>query len=820
MKVSYNWLKEYVKALPLPDRLAEKLTMAGFEVEGMEVLGKGITGVVVGKILSMEKHPNADRLTLCKVKTDRVHSIVCGAKNMKEGDKVALALPGATLPNNVKIEKTRIRGVESEGMMCSEAELGLKDAAEGIMILPQSLSLGKDITEALNIKDFIFDINVTPNRPDCLSILGIAREVAAITGSAIRSQETKEVKKLRRLEGKKTSTSQLLNLPSSQLPTVSIKEPSLCRRYAARVVENIKVGPSPDWLKRRLESIGFRSINNVVDVTNYLMIEYGQPLHAFDYDLVSGRQVIVRRAHENEKIQTLDGVERVLREYMLVIADSSRPIAMAGIMGGKESEIRDSTKNILFESAYFDPSCVRMASKSLGVSTESSYRFERGADIEVVAKVLDKAARMIAELAGGNIADGIIDKYPRPFKPVAISVRLARINKLLGVRIEKKAVEDCLKRLGIAFKPAGKGRAAKGSDGHTWTVTPPSYRVDLLKEIDIIEEVARIYGYENIPTTLPDAGLSAAKIAGTGLLREKMRNILTNNGFLEVVNYSFISPLTFEITVPDIKQGLRLLNPLTEEQSIMRQSLIPGLLGTLQYNLHHNNRNIKIFEIGRIFIPVDKKIEEKELIAGLMSGLRYDEAWNNRRETVDFFDIKGALEQLLAGLAIDMCAFIPKADIPFLHPGKTCVVEKDGSRVGIAGEIHPDIVQRLDMKQTTYIFELYMDSIALFMDAKKRYAPIPKYPVTARDAAMIVGEEIPVQELFDTIKGLGVNLLEEVNVFDVYYGGNIPEGKRSIAVRLMYRSPDRTLTDEEVNVAHAAILSKLKDRFGIEVRGE
>jgi len=810
MKVSYNWLKEYVKALPLPDRLAEKLTMAGFEVEGMEVLGKGITGVVVGKILSMGKHPNADRLTLCKVKTDRVHSIVCGAKNMKEGDKVALALPGATLPNNVKIEKTRIRGVESEGMMCSEAELGLKDAAEGIMILPRSLSLGKEITEALNIKDFIFDINVTPNRPDCLSIFGIAREISAIT-------------KERLVEGKRLEVRGRKHLPQTsdlRPPSISIKEPSLCRRYAARVVENIKVGPSPDWLKRRLESMGFRSINNVVDVTNYLMIEYGQPLHAFDYDLVSGRQVIVRRAHENEKIQTLDGVERVLREYMLVIADSSRPIAMAGIMGGKESEIRDSTKNILFESAYFDPSCVRRASKSLGVSTESSYRFERGADIEVVAKVLDKAARMIAELAGGNITNGIVDKYPRPFKPVAISVRLARINKLLGVRIEKKAVEDCLKRLGIAFKPAGKGRAAKGSDGHTWTVTPPSYRVDLLKEIDIIEEVARIYGYENIPTTLPDAGLSVAKMAGTGLLREKMRNILTNNGFLEVVNYSFISPLTFEITVPDIKQGLRLLNPLTEEQSIMRQSLIPGLLGTLQYNLHHNNRNIKIFEIGRTFIPVDKKIEEKELIAGLMSGLRYDEAWNTRRETVDFFDIKGALEQLLAGLGIDMCAFIPKADIPFLHPGKTCVVEKDGSRIGIAGEIHPDIVQRLDMKQTTYVFELYMDSIAPFMDAKKRYAPIPKYPVIARDAAMIVGEEIPAQELFDTIKGLGVNLLEEVNVFDVYYGGNIPEGKRSIAVRLMYRSPDRTLTDEEVNVAHAAILSNLKDRFGIEVRGE
>src|SRR3989344_5715404 len=540
MKVSYNWLKEYVKALPLPDRLAEKLTMSGFEVEGIEVLGKGITGVVVGKIISMERHPNADRLTLCKVKTDKLHSIVCGAKNMKEGDKVALALPGATLPNNVKIEKTRIRGVESEGMMCSEAELGLKDAAEGIMILPRSLSLGKEITEALNIKDFIFDINVTPNRPDCLSIFGIAREISAIT-------------KERLVEGKRLEVRGRKHLPQTsdlRPPSISIKEPSLCRRYAARVVENIKVGPSPDWLKRRLESMGFRSINNVVDVTNYLMIEYGQPLHAFDYDLVSGRQVIVRRAHENEKIQTLDGVERGLREDMLVIADSSRPIAMAGIMGGKESEIRDSTKDILFESAYFDPSCVRMASKSLGVSTESSYRFERGADIEVVAKVLDKAARMIAEIAGGNIADGIVDKYPRPFKPVEISIRLARINKLLGLRMERKAVEDCLKRLGIAFKPAGKGRAAKGSDGHTWGVTPPSYRVDLLKEIDIIEEVARIYGYENIPTTLPDAGLSAAKIAGTGLLMEKMRNILTNNGFLEVVNYSFISPLTFEITVP------------------------------------------------------------------------------------------------------------------------------------------------------------------------------------------------------------------------------------------------------------------------------
>jgi len=815
MKISYNWLKEYLKTLPPSERLAEKLTMAGLEVEGIEALGKGIKGVVVAQILSIEKHPNADRLAYCKVKTDKgIHSIVCGAKNMKAGDKVALALPGAILPNGIKIEKTKIRGVESEGMMCSEVELGLTplgtdlksvpikggQGGVGIMILPQHLPIGKDFTRAMGLDDYILNINVTPNRPDCLSILGIAREVGAITKVRLKEDKIKLIE-----NGRSIKT----------LAAVSIDEPSLCRRYTARVIENIKVGPSPDWLKQRLESLGFRPINNIVDVTNYVMLEYGHPLHAFDYDLVVGKQIIVRRANENEKMHTLDGVERALTKDMLVIADAEKSIALAGIMGGRGSEITDATQHILLESAYFEPSSVRRTAKALGLSTESSYRFERGADIEGVARALDRAAQMIHDISGGEVAKGIIDKYPRPYKPTPIKVRLLRINKILGIGLTRKEAEDCLTRLGISFKAT---KVANKQD-IVWNVIPPSFRVDIQKEIDIIEEIARIHGYEKIPTALPTAHLSATRIAGIDLIKEKIRDILTNSGFLEAINYSFISPKFFEITASDMRSGLKLLNPLTEEQSVMRQSLIPSLLQTLQYNVNHNNNDIKIFEVGRVFVSSGKENEERELISGLMSGLRYGEVWNASRESIDFYDVKGEVEKVLTGVGIEGYRFNANTDITFLHPGKASLIEADGKRVGIAGEIHPDILQRLDIKQSACVFEMDISAI-MSMGSQKRYSPIVRYPMIVRDAAMIVNKEIQLQELYDAIKGLCIKLLEEVTVFDVYYGANIPEDKVSIAFHFMYRSPEKTLTDEEVNKAHSIILENLKGKFGIEIRGE
>ena len=815
MKISYNWLKEYVKPMPAPHVLAERLTMTGLEVEGIEAPAKDIKGVVIAQILSVEKHPNADRLAFCKVKSNKgIHAIVCGAKNMKAGDKVALALPGATLPKGIKIEKTKIRGVESEGMMCSESELGLKDTSEGIMILPQGLTIGKDFTEAMGLNDVILNVNVTPNRPDCLSILGIAREVAAITGATVRSQKPAPAGFKQGSEGR--SKNSKLKTKNSKLPTISIDEPSLCRRYNARVIENIKIGPSPEWLKRRLESVGFRSINNVVDITNYVMIEYGQPLHAFDYDLVSDRRIIVRRAHENEKMQTLDGVQRMLTKEMLVIANAQKPIALAGVMGGKESEINDTTKNIFLESAYFDPACVRKTSKVLGLSTESSYRFERGVDIEGVTRALDKAAQMIHELAGGDIIYGIIDKYPRPHKPAAIKTRLSRINKLLGINVKKKEVEDCLNRLGIAFKTTAR---VKGDDV-TWSIIPPSFRVDLLREVDIIEEIARIHGYENIPTILPTARLSPVKSSRMDFVREKARGILTNNGFLEAINYSFISPQLFEVTSVDIKSSLKLLNPLTEEQSVMRQSLIPGLVQTMKYNVNYSNSDMKIFEMGRVFIPQGQKTEERELISGLISGRRYDEAWNMGREAVDFYDIKGAVEQILTGFGVGEYTVAPKTDAPFLHPGKAGTVEVNHKEVGVMGEIHSDTMQKLDIKQSAYIFELDMYAMGMVLGDQKKYISIPRYPMIVRDVAMILNQDIPFQELCGAIKGLEIKLLEKVTVFDVYYGENIPVGKCSIALRCMYRSLERTLTDDEVNSAHAIILQNLKDTFGVEIRGE
>lgn len=810
MKITYNWLKEYIEPLPSPKILADKLTMAGLEVEGIETLDKGISGVVTAQILSVEKHPNADRLAFCKVKTDKgIHSIVCGAKNMKDGDKVALALPGAILPKGIKIEKTKIRGVESEGMMCSEVELGLKYTSEGIMILPQDFPIGKDFTEAMGLNDFILNINVTPNRPDCLSIFGIAREVSAIIDKPLKTDTRLKTQDLRLRSG-------VLSLVS-----IFIAEPSLCKRYTAIVIKDIEVKPSPDWLKQRLESVGYRSINNIVDITNYVMIEYGQPLHAFDYNLISDKQIIVRTAHENEKIQTLDSVERILTKEMLVIADKNKAVALAGIMGGKGTEIRETTKDILLESAYFDPSCVRRTSKILGLSTESSYRFERGIDIEGVTKALDKAIQMIIELASGKVETAAIDKYPLIYNASVIEVRLSKINKLIGVNIKKEEIEDYLNRLGFTFGSPISNNIDKNKEiDIVWNVTPPSFRVDISREIDIIEEIARMYGYENIPTTLPIARLSPIKTTDIESIRTKGRNILTNNSFLEAVNYSFISPTAFDITAGNTKNVFKLLNPLTEEQSLLRQSLIPSLLVTLSYNLNHNNNNIKIFEIGRTYINTENGSEEREMIGGLISGPRHGEGWNFGREVVDFYDIKGISEQLLLGFGIDKYTFIPNTDISFLQPGKDSVIEINGIVSGIVGAIHIDTLQRLDIKQPAYIFELDLHKIIINLTQQKKYYPLPKYPMIIRDTAMILNKDISFQKLYDTIKGLKIETLEKVNVFDVYYGKNLSEDKYSIALRFIYRSHERTLTDTQINSAHTKILETLKERFRIEIRGE
>ncbi|MEK7773420.1 MAG: phenylalanine--tRNA ligase subunit beta, partial [Deltaproteobacteria bacterium] len=767
MIFSYNWLKEYAEGLPAPKDLSDALTMTGTEVESVSGPSSFISGVVTATVLGCVKHPNADRLQLCEVKTDReIFSVVCGARNMKAGDRVALALDGAELPGGLRIKRSKIRGVESQGMMCSEVELGLKDASEGIMILPLEVPPGRDINEVLGLRDFMMEVGVTPNRADLLSVRGLAREASVVAGALFKEKDFAVVE-----EGG----------PVEDYVSVSMESGSPCKRYAARVMEGVAPGPSPEALKKRLEAHGIRSINNVVDATNYVMLELGSPLHAFDLDRIEGRAIDVRLAGDDESIVTIDARDRKLDPSMLVIADCGGPVALAGVMGGKRAEVTDATRNILLEAAWFEPSSVRRTSRKTGLSTDSSYRFERGVDINGLSKALDLCASMIKRLAGGSVAKGVIDLYPEEVVQKPIELRIERARELLGVDFSKAEALDIFKRLGIAANEASEG---------VFTAFAPSYRVDIKEEIDLIEEISRVYGYGNIPATLPVATLrQAASGRGFGVKR-KIKGILASAGFIEVINYSFVSKNIFSMTGPAGKQGVEILNPLTEEQFVMRDSLLPTLLENLRRNLLKKNEDVKIFELAPVFIPKGKLPEEKWKVAGLIHGLRWEFNWNYTKDYADFFDVKGVVERLFEGLGIPLpleVALMEASDRLF-HPGKSAAVLLNGRRCGAFGEAHPDVVSAFDLKRPAYLFEADIDSIADASVRKVRYCALPRFPESARDIAFILDDNIPYGEIIKSIEDLGAKLIEKVELFDVYYGGNVPSGKRSMAIRIVYRS--------------------------------
>jgi phenylalanyl-tRNA synthetase beta chain len=794
MLFSYNWLKEYTDITMTPAELSERLTMSGIEVEGVTVPAPSIKGVVTAEILTIDKHPGADKLVVCEVKTDKErHSIVCGARNMKVGDRVALALPGAELRGGVTIKKSKIRGVTSEGMMCSEAELGLSEKSEGIMILPADTPLGIDINEHLGLTDTFLEVAVLPNRPDILSTRGLAREISAVTGSKFPDKEFKVKEK------GQTSVS------------VSIETPELCHRYTARVIEGTTVGTTPDWMKSRLEALGIRSINNVVDITNYVMLELGQPLHAFDLERVEGRTIKVRTASDGETIETIDGEVRKLEEGMLVVADAKRPVAIAGIMGGNDSAVRIDTKTILLESAWFEPSKVRRTSRKFGLLTDSSYRFERGVDIEGVRKALDYTARLIAELTGGRVLKGVVDVHPVKFAPVRLRFRTKKAESLLGIELDQRRVKEIFKRLGIGFKASGK-------TGVLLTV-PPSFRLDIKEEVDLIEEVARLVGYDAIPAKQP---VSAAAPAGAGKvfeLRKRLRDLLVGSGFLEAVNYSFVSDSTFRLAGPEDKSGVKLLNPLTEEQVVMRDSLLPSLMETLRWNLLRKNQDIRIFELRPVFITRVGLPEERWKVGGLMYGLRQGEAWNRPREALDFYDVKGVVESLIEGLGVEGYAEVrAETENPSFHPGKSACLILKGKEGGIFGEVHPDIYQRFELKTPAFVFELDLPAISDLIGEAKVYSALAKYPESTRDIAFVVDEDIPFGEIIRSIQGLDTKFIENVMLFDVYYGGNIPRGRRSMALRVVYRSRDRTLKYHEVEEIHSKVAKTITERFGAEIR--
>lgn len=801
MIVSYNWLKEYVDFDLSPDDLAALLTMLGLEVEGVERVGEGLDDVVVAKVEERQQHPNADKLSLCRVNDGReILTIVCGASNFKSGDTVALARIGAVLPGDFKIKRSKIRGEESFGMLCSEKELGLAEESAGIMILPDTYVLGTPLFQAMGLKDTIFEVGLTPNRPDCLSVVGIAREIGAKLGKKIRYPEFE--------------LSEKGSLAAGSAKVV-IEDSELCPRYTARLIRNCSIKPSPSWLVNRLQASGMRSINNVVDITNYVLMELGHPLHAFDFDLVAGGTIRVRRATEGEIFTTLDSQERTLVASDLVICDAERPVALAGIMGGENSEIRDTTTTILLESAYFNPSAIRRTSKRLGLHTESSHRFERGADVEMARTALDRAASLIAELGGGEIAEGAIDVYPQYLAKRTIEFRLERSNALLGLNLSADEVLDIFQNLEFDCSVKGEGLFA---------VTVPTFRVDLEREIDLIEEVARVNGYEKIPTSMPRARVFSDRPPLHQRLERMVRSFLVGEGLSEVINFSFITPSEFDkIGLPsdDIRRTtVKLLNPLSDEQAVMRTTLLPGLLNTVVTNVSHRTLSPRLFELRRVYLPKEgRELPEEPLhVAGLLVGSRYPEGWNQDKSAVDFFDVKGLLESLFGLLSLPEVTYSVEGVDCFYHPGKSARIYCSNELLGSLGEIHPDVQERYGLDQPLYYFELDFEKLVHHSGEAKRVTPPPRFPDVQRDIALLIPAECPAAEIVNTVSGFRVKELENTEIFDYYTGVHVPEGKKSIAVRLTYRGSDRTLTDDEVNRIHGKVVESLTKKLDVSIR--
>ncbi|MBI5396420.1 MAG: phenylalanine--tRNA ligase subunit beta [Verrucomicrobia bacterium] len=799
MKISYNWLKEYVDFDWSPQHLAERLTFCGIEVEGVEQIGASFDNVVVAQILASDKHPNADRLSVCRV-TDGTaeRQIVCGAKNYKVGDKVPLALPGAVLPGDFKIKVGKLRGVESHGMMCSAKELAIAEDAEGLLILDASARVGAPINEILGGGDTVYDLEITPNRPDLLSIIGIAREVSALTGNPIKWPQVNFTEE---------------ETPVESLAKVRVEAPDLCPRYAARLVRGVKIGPSPDWLKTLLEKLGVRSINNVVDVTNLVLLEIGQPLHAFDYNLVAGHEIVVRRAQAGECIMTIDGKNRTLDEQMLVIADGQKPVALAGVMGGQHSEINDRTVDVLLESAYFFPPNIRRTSKRIGLSSESSYRFERGADIGIADWASRRAIALIQQLAGGKVARGVIDTLAKPVEKRRIACRYARVNHLLGVEVPPDASKRALAGLGLNIVSESADRAE---------FEVPTFRVDLQREVDLIEEIGRVHGLDKIPSVASHAMPATSQFDATFDQVRLVRQILNGLGFEEAINQTMTSPTAAALT--PLAEGcslVKLQNPLNEDLSVLRPSLLPGLLQNLRVNVSRQTLDARLFEIGRVFAS-EKGVHEEQLSLGLaVTGAREPGAWeaDARAAKLDYYDLKGAVESLLARLRIGPVEFLPVENSQGLFE-QSAQVGIGGDLFGVVGVLDAAVARQFDLRDPVLLAELDLADLLAKARGGGSYKPLPQFPAVQRDIAMIVDAAATHAQVMAAIASCRKNLVESVGVFDIFAGGTIPKGKKSVAYSLTYRAPDRTLTDAEVNRMHDEIKATLKKSLQCEIREE
>ncbi len=794
MLVPLKWLRDYVNIDKDTQEFADMMTMTGSKVEKVEFFGKETNGVEVCKILEIEQHPDAERLTVTKVEVanEQILQIVTNAKNIKVGDFVPVARIGAVLPGDFKIKKGKLRGVLSEGMFCGAEELSIpsqyveEHKKDGIYILDHqdSFELGMDVREVLGVNDALIEFEITSNRPDCRSIIGIAREAAITLGTELKLPEIK------------------VNGCSEQMQFEIDIQTDLCKRYCGKVVKDVKVGPSPYWMQRRLIEAGMRPINNIVDITNYVMLELGQPLHAFDLDDIKYNKMIVKCANEGEKFTTLDGVERTLTSDMLVIGNQDKTLDLAGIMGGENSEIKNETTSIFLEGASFAKENIRATSKKLGLRTEASSRFEKGIDVNLAEMAVNRAAQLIEELECGRVLNNMLDYYPNKEEVQKLTVNPQRINKLLGVNVSMQQFINILENLEFKCNLVASDKLE---------LEVPSFRLDITEDADILEEIARIYGYENIPA----ADLEGNATAGVKSENQKFIDTVKNNaiavGLNEILTYSFVSPRGVDkINLPenDEKRNfVKIINPLGEETSVMRTTLIPNMLNVISTNVSHKVESVSAFECGNTFTPQDGLPVETKKFCSAMYG-----------NDVDFFSLKGVVETILNNVGFDGYEIEPETTNSTFHPGRCAKVVYNNIYIGTFGELHPDVIENYNLGQRVYVSEINVDLVFENLTKVKKYSPLPKYPSTSRDIALIVKDEVIVKQIEDIIKANSAGLVESYQLFDVYKGSQIEEGYKSIAYSITYRSAQKTLTDEDVAKVHDKILSELSEKLNANLR--
>lgn len=792
MKITYKWLNDYIDLDLSPQELADALTNVGFEVEELTPLLQPFSGVVVGIVETVSKHPDANKLSVCTVSDGtETFQVICGAANVAEGQRVPFAKVGARLPGNFKIKKAKIRGVESFGMICSKEELGLEKKSEGIWAFEQADAPGTDVYEMLNrTPDYIYDFFITPNRPDCLSLIGMAREVSAITGKPLKKPQIAVT------EDNSVSISDFIK--------VHIHDTDGCPRYSARVIRNVTIAPSPEWMQQRLEAVGIRPINNIVDITNYVLMEMGQPLHAFDLQTIKGKEIHVRASNAGEKFTTLDDKERLLPEQTVMICDAQRPVAIGGIMGGQNSEVSPETRDILLESAYFKPTRIAFAGKKMGLSSEASQRFERGTDPNNVLNALNRAASLMADLAGGTVVQGIDDVYPQEIKPTQVPFNPEKINQLLGTTFSRATIEDILKRLHLTV--------------NSGFVEAPTFRVDLKIGVDLAEEVARMVNLSDLPTnetTEINYEIPQPEI-------EKRINFVRNKMLEMNVQEAFSASMLKQSEAALFQNGelIKILNPISDDLTTMRPSLIPGLLRAANHNINRSISDVRLFETGRIFTNYRENTlpEQPYSLAMILTGNRHPEDWNGTSVPVDFYDIKGYLENFVSKIALDNFAFILYDKSSYFLKTETVALTVNDLVVGFCGRIDPDVCDSFGIEQPVYAFELNLDALADHIQYDRHYRPISRFPYSERDMALVLDEAIPAADILKEIRSHAGKLLHYLEVFDVFKGGSVPEGKKSIALRLRFQSMERTLSDKEVDKLFRNLIKRMEKTFNASLR--